>query len=94
MGAAEGGFVKDSAKPEQHAWWDKWDLDSSATKRKRRRDEDIVPQVPPYGNTKNLYCMVAGRHCVILVFQSAASLLPDEIPQGHEVDYLRSWRCK
>lgn len=44
MGSAEGGFVKDS-QAEQHVWWEKWDLDPSSAKRKRRRDEDIVPQV-------------------------------------------------
>ena len=44
MGSAEGGFVKD-AQAEQHVWWEKWDLDPSSAKRKRRRDEDIVPQV-------------------------------------------------
>ena len=43
MGAAEGGFVKDS-KSEQHAWWEKWDLDPASTKRKRRREEEAVPQ--------------------------------------------------
>ena len=44
MGSAEGGFVKD-AQAEQHVWWEKWDLDPSSAKRKRRRDEDVVPQV-------------------------------------------------
>lgn len=44
MAASEGGFVKDP-KTEQHAWWEKWDLDPASTKRKRRRDEAIVPEV-------------------------------------------------
>jgi len=43
MGAADGGLVKLAAGGgDQHAWWDKWDADSTSTKRKR--EEDVVPQ--------------------------------------------------
>ena len=46
MGAVDGGFVKQaSGGGEQHTWWEKWDGDSASAKRKRKREENVVPQV-------------------------------------------------
>ena len=45
LGAGEGGFVKQATENEQYAWWDKWDVSPTSTKRKRKREQEAAPQV-------------------------------------------------